>query len=116
MIDAHIQRAREEQVKLVALLQSGHPDRRGIELAICDWFWEEMLVQRELEQRRQSTDRPTLYDTSGGGALDWVSRSGARPGSAVAAQRVPIVARKPPFLAASQAVKKPPASAWRQEP
>ena len=46
MMDPRIQRAREEQIRLAALLQSGHPESEGIELAISDWFWEEMLVQR----------------------------------------------------------------------
>ena len=48
MMDARIQRAREGQIRLVELLRSGHPERHGIELAICDWFWEEMLAHEEL--------------------------------------------------------------------
>jgi hypothetical protein len=50
MMDPRIQRAREEQVRLAALLQAGHPESVGIELAICDWFWEEMLIERELDR------------------------------------------------------------------
>jgi hypothetical protein len=54
-----IARARAEQVRLAALLQTGHPDRYGIRLAITDWFWEELLIDAEL----------TLSDTLTVGAL-----------------------------------------------
>jgi hypothetical protein len=63
MIDPRVQRAREEQIRLVELLKSGHPERQGIELAICDWFWEEMGIERERAQAREM-HRVTLYDTS----------------------------------------------------
>ena len=48
MTHPEIARARAEQAALVALLKSGHPDREGIILAISDWFWEELLIEREL--------------------------------------------------------------------
>jgi hypothetical protein len=50
MMDPRICKAREEQIRLPALHRSGHLESEGIEQAICDWFWEEMLVQRELER------------------------------------------------------------------
>ena len=48
MMDSRIRRAREEQVRLAALLQCCHPESDGIKLAISDWVWEEMLIQKEL--------------------------------------------------------------------
>ena len=63
-MDPRIRRARDEQVRLVALLKSGHPESEGIELAISDWFCEEMMILRELSIRTGvpgfSTE-PTLY-------------------------------------------------------
>lgn len=47
-MDPRIRRTREEQKELVALLESGHPDQRGLMQAIDDWFWAEMLIQKEL--------------------------------------------------------------------
>ena len=47
-MDSRIRRAREEQVRLAALLQCCHPESDGIKLAISDWVWEEMLIQKEL--------------------------------------------------------------------
>ena len=49
MTDPRLDRARDEQIRLAALLQSGHPDREGITLTISDWFWEEVLIERELD-------------------------------------------------------------------
>jgi hypothetical protein len=43
-----IERARAEQTRLAKLLRDGHSDKRGIELAISDWIWEELLLQEEL--------------------------------------------------------------------
>ena len=48
MMAPRIRRAREEPVRLATLLRSGHPESAGTELAISDWFWEEILIQREL--------------------------------------------------------------------
>ena len=48
-IEQRIERARAEQTRLAELLRDGHPDKRGIELAISDWFWEELLLQEELK-------------------------------------------------------------------
>jgi hypothetical protein len=47
-IEQRIERSRAEQTRLAGLLRDGHPDKRGIELAISDWFWEELLLQKEL--------------------------------------------------------------------
>ena len=47
-IEQRSERARAEQTRLAELLRDGHPDKRGIELAISDWFWEELLLQKEL--------------------------------------------------------------------
>jgi hypothetical protein len=53
MIDGEqrIERSRAEQMRLANLLRQGHPDKRGIELAISDWIWEELLLQEELNLR-----------------------------------------------------------------
>lgn len=48
-IEQRIKRARAEQTRLAELLRDRHPDKRGIELAISDWFWEELLLQKKLE-------------------------------------------------------------------
>jgi hypothetical protein len=48
-IEQRIGRARAEQTRLAELLRDGHPDKRGIELAISDWVWEELLLQEELK-------------------------------------------------------------------
>ena len=47
-IEQRIERARAEQTRLAELLRDGHPDEGGIELAISDWLWEELLLQEEL--------------------------------------------------------------------
>ena len=52
-VEQRIERARAEQTSLAALLRDGHPDKRGIELAISDWFWEELLLQEELELQNE---------------------------------------------------------------
>jgi len=48
-VEQRIERARAEQTSLAELLRDGHPDKHGIELAISDWVWEELLLQEELE-------------------------------------------------------------------
>ena len=48
-IEQQIERARAEQTRLAELLRDGHPDKCGIELAISDWVWEELLFQEEFE-------------------------------------------------------------------
>jgi hypothetical protein len=48
-IEQRIERVRAEQTRLAELLRDGHPDKRGIELAISDWVWEELLLQEELK-------------------------------------------------------------------
>ena len=48
-IEQRIERARAEQTRLAELLRDRHPDKRGIELTISDWFWEELLLQKKLE-------------------------------------------------------------------
>jgi len=104
MMDRRIRRAREEQVRLAALLRSGHPESEGIELAISDWFWEEMLVQRELERWHWATERLTLYDTLAVGIqAGEVGRGKAMGGTP--AQRGPTVWQKPPFLVGYRARK-----------
>ena len=105
MMDPRIQRAREEQIRLAALLQSGHPESEGIELAISDWFWEEMLVQRE--QDRHVMTPSSLRQPAGQGRREAQVQ---HPGATWA-----NVALKPATPCGCRAVKKPPALAWRQE-
>ena len=39
-----IDRCREELEQLSALYQAGHPDRKGLEMAINDWMLEEVAL------------------------------------------------------------------------
>jgi len=106
MINPRIQKAREEQIRLAALLQSGHPESEGIELAISDWFWEEMLVQRELGRR-------FMTPLSLGQPAGKVRRE--RPGLAPRRNVGQPWGRNRHSWWATVPVKKPPAFAWRQE-
>ena len=38
---------RDEQLAALALLRAGHPEQRGLRLALNDWFLEEMLYLHE---------------------------------------------------------------------
>ena len=50
-VEQRIERARVEQTRLAKLLCDGQSDKRGIELAISDWIWEELLLQDKLGDR-----------------------------------------------------------------
>lgn len=42
-----LQQIRDEQLRALALLRAGHPEQRGLRLALNDWFLEEMLYLHE---------------------------------------------------------------------
>jgi hypothetical protein len=64
MSKREITQARAEQIALVALLESGHPDQAGILLAIDDWFYEEMLIDQDM-QAEARFDRKGARDLDG---------------------------------------------------
>jgi hypothetical protein len=43
-MSAEIQKLRDEQIALSKLLLAGHPEQRGLKLAISDLFMEELLI------------------------------------------------------------------------
>ncbi len=45
-----IDRCREELEQLSALYESGHPDRKGLEMAINDWILEEVALLRSCQE------------------------------------------------------------------
>jgi hypothetical protein len=51
-MNADIQRCREEQVNLSALLLAGDPQQHGLRMAVTDWFLEELLLEIEKETKQ----------------------------------------------------------------
>ncbi len=49
---------RAEQRAARDLLHAGHPDQRGLRLALNDWFAEEMLLLREADGFGDAEPRP----------------------------------------------------------
>jgi hypothetical protein len=60
MTGYEIGKVRAEQAKLVSLLKAGHSDRGGIMLAIEDWFWEELLIEKELQAQSACREESDL--------------------------------------------------------
>ena len=47
-LEEQIARCRSEQIHLARKYRQDHPERKGIEIAISDWFREELLLEKQL--------------------------------------------------------------------